>query len=100
MKLAKVIGSVWATKKQERFDGRRMLMVQPMTFSGIVTGTPIAALDTVDAGEGDMVMYATSAEAAVPFRPGLTPTDATVVGIVESIDHDKWSWTSNVPSQR
>ena len=43
---------------------------------------------------GDMVIYATASEAAIPFKPGLTPTDATIVGIVESIDHESWQWSS------
>lgn len=95
MKLGQVIGNIWATKKLPRLKGRRLLLVQPLRFVGTPDGTPMVALDTVDAGVGDVVMYATSAEAAVPFRPGLTPTDATIVGIVESIDNVAWTWTSN-----
>lgn len=95
MKLAKVVGNIWATRKYDTLQGRRLLMVQPLSFSGKPRGIPIVALDTVDAGHGDMVLYATSAEAAIPFRPNLTPTDATIVGIVESIDHEDWHWTSN-----
>ncbi len=98
MKLGKVVGNIWATQKNNRLDGKRLLMVQPMSFNGSTEGMPIVSLDTVDAGVGDMVMYATSAEAAVPFKPGLTPTDATIVGIVDTIDHDDWSWTSNQES--
>lgn len=99
MKLAKVVGNIWATRKYDSLDGRRMLMVQPLTFSGSPVGVPIVALDTVDAGHGDVVVYATSAEAAVPFRPNLTPTDATIVGIVESVDHVDWTWTSNAAGE-
>ena len=95
MKLAKVIGNVWATRKYASLDSHRLLMVQPLAFDGSITGTPIIALDTVDAGQGDMVVYATASEAAIPFKPELTPTDATIVGIVESIDHESWRWTSN-----
>lgn len=88
MNLARVIGSVWATCKDERLSGRRMLIIQPMTFAGKDRGAVTAALDTMDAGVGDVVMYTTASEAAIPFRPGLTPTDATIVGIVERIDLD------------
>ena len=69
-----------------------MLIVQPLTFTGAETGSPLIALDTVDAGEGDVVMYSTASEAAIPFRPGLTPTDATIVGIIERIDHQDRMW--------
>lgn len=92
MKLARVIGNIWATRKYASLQGRRMLIVQPLTFTGEELGSPLIALDTVDAGEGDIVMYATSSEAAVPFRPSLTPTDATIVGVVERVDHGDKSW--------
>jgi ethanolamine utilization protein EutN len=86
MNYARVMGSVWATRKYETLNGHRMLFIQPLTFGGEKTGGPIVALDTVDAGEGDLVIYATASEAAIPFRPALTPTDATIVGIVERVD--------------
>ena len=92
MRLARVIGSVWATKKDPRLTGRRMLLVQPLTFSGKKTGRPIVALDTQNAGVGDVVALATSSEAAIPYRPGLTPTDATAVAVVEQVTHDGRTW--------
>ncbi len=92
MNLGRVIGNIWATRKYPALEGRRMLIVQPLTFTGDEIGSPIIALDTVDAGEDDVVMYSTASEAAVPFRPGLTPTDATIVGIVERIDHQDRTW--------
>ncbi|NNE35762.1 MAG: EutN/CcmL family microcompartment protein [Rhodothermales bacterium] len=94
MKLGRVIGNIWATRKDERLVSRRMLLVQPMSFSGTDRGEPITALDTMDAGTQDVVIYATSAEAAIPFQPGLTPTDATIVGIVDRVDHDSWRFRS------
>jgi len=69
-----------------------MLFVQPMTFSGKDIGGKIIALDTVDAGSGDTVIYVTSTEATIPFKPALTPTDATIVGIVDRVDHQSGSW--------
>ena len=85
MRLGRVIGSVWATRKDASLSGRRMLLVQPLRADGSDAGTPEAALDTADAGVGDRVLYVTSAEAALPFRPGndLTATDATIVGVVD-----------------
>ena len=95
MRLAKVIGNIWATRKYGTLQGRRHLIIQPLTFSGKKSGRPVVALDTVDAGQGDVVIYATSAEAAIPFKPNLTPTDATVVGVVDEVSTDTWSWSSN-----
>ena len=67
--------------------GKRMLLVQPLLADGRSNGRPIVSLDTCDAGEGDHVMYVTSAEAALPFRPPqeLTAADATIVGVVDEV---------------
>ncbi len=94
MKLARVVGNVWATRKDERFASRRMLLVQPMNFRGEDRGAPIISLDTADAGTGDVVIYTTASEAAIPFQPGLTPTDATIVGVVDRVDHTEWSYVA------
>ena len=93
MNLGRVIGSIWATHKYPRLEGKRMLLMQPLTFAGENKGRPITSLDTVDAGPGDVVIYVTSSEAAIPFTPGLTPTDATIVGVVDRIDKDGKVWT-------
>ena len=92
MNLGRVIGKVWATQKNESLQGHRLLFVQPMTFSGKDVGGKIVMLDTVDAGEGDTVLYVSSTEATIPFKPVLTPTDATIVGIVDRVDHADGSW--------
>lgn len=94
MKLARVIGNIWATRKDDRLEGRRMLLVQPMNFAGADRGNAIIALDTADAGVGDVVIYATASEAAIPFQPGLTPTDATIVGVVDRVDHSNWKYVA------
>lgn len=86
MNLARVIGSMWATQKDPGLQGKRMMVLQPMRFDRKDRGRPIVALDTMDAGPGDTVIYATSSEAAIPFRPERVPTDATIVGIVERVD--------------
>ena len=85
MRVGRVIGSVWATRKDPSLEGRRMLVVQPTGPDGADRGRPTVALDAAGAGPGDAVLYVTSAEAAIPFQPGhaLTATDATVVGVVD-----------------
>lgn len=92
MNLGKVTGRVWATRKDDSLEGQRLLFVQPQSFSGKAVGGRIVALDTVDAGMGDTVMYVSSTEATVPFKPRLTPTDATIVGVVDRVDHASGSW--------
>ena len=68
--------------------GKRMLLVQPLRADGSERGRPTAALDTCDAGPGDRVLFVTSAEAALPFRPAnrLTAADATIVAVVDRLD--------------
>ena len=85
MRLGRVIGNVWATRKDPSLEGKRMLLVQPLRADGTDVGRPTAALDTADAGPGDRVLYVTSAEAALPFKPAqdLTASDATIVGVVD-----------------
>ena len=85
MNLGRVTGRVWATQKYAALHGRRLLIVQPLTFDEREIGGPCIALDTVDAGTGDLVMYVSSTEATIPFRPVLTPTDATITGIVDEV---------------
>jgi ethanolamine utilization protein EutN len=92
MNLGRVIGSLWATRKDTSLEGHRLLLVQPLSFVGEDSGAPFISLDTVDAGPGDVVLYVTSTEAALPFRPHLTATDATIVGIVDRIDHQARTW--------
>lgn len=87
MNLGHVIGSIWATRKDSSLVGKKMLLVQPLHFNGDPSGRPLAALDVVDAGVGDRVIYVTSSEAALPFRPeqDLVATDATIVGVVDNV---------------
>jgi len=95
--LGKVIGKVWATRKCESLERKRMLFVQPMNFVGSDAGDPIVALDTVDAGVGDTIIFVSSTEATVPFKPIPIPTDATIVGIIDRVDHEKGSWIPKKP---
>lgn len=92
MNLGRVIGNLWATRKDASLEGQRLLLVQPLTFAGEAHGTPLVSLDTADAGTGDVVLYVTSTEAAMPFLPHRTATDATIVGVVDRIDHQHRTW--------
>lgn len=89
MYLGKVIGTVWATQKHPALSGEKLHLVQPLDATGASVGKPIVAIDAIGAGAGETVMYVTSSEAAVPIKARkklkLVPTDATVVGIVDSI---------------
>lgn len=88
MHLARVIGSVWATKKVAELEGRKLLLIQPLDEKLEPVGRPIAAVDTRQAGPGDVVMYVSAREAVIAVTGDvnhLTPVDAAVTGIVDSV---------------
>ena len=87
MQIGRVIGDVVATRKDERFDGIPLLMVQPLAANGEAVGRPLIAVDSVGAGIGEHVFFVRGKEASFPFHPIEVPADAGIVGI---IDH----WTT------
>lgn len=86
MFLAKVIGTVWATRKDEHLQSFTMQFIQPIDAQKKSVGSPIVAVDTVGAGAGEIVFYITAAEAVIPLPVDMAPVDASIVGIVDRID--------------
>jgi ethanolamine utilization protein EutN len=84
--LGQVIGTIWATRKYEAITGYKMLLVQPINAGHQKLGEPIIALDTVGAGAGEIIFYVTASEAVIPLDVDLAPVDASIVGIVDSIN--------------
>ena len=87
MQLARVIGTVVATVKNESLAGRKLLVVQTLDRNLKESGKPLVAVDAVGAGVGELVFWCRGKEASFPFRREDTPTDCTIVGIVDSEDH-------------
>lgn len=87
MFLARVIGTIWATQKDESLAGTKMQIVQPLDRFAKAIGTPLIAIDTVGAGPGEIVYYVTAREAGIPLRHNLSPVDASIVGIVDKIEN-------------
>ncbi len=86
MHLAKVIGTIWATRKVETLEGAKMQIIQPLTPELQKLGDPIVAVDTIGAGQGEVVYYVTAREATIPYPKDLAPIDASIVGIVDRVD--------------
>ena len=86
MQLAKVIGDVIATRKDENLVGITLLVVQPLTPDHQPTGRPLVAVDAVGAGIGEEVFFVRGKEASFPFYPVEAPVDAGIVGIVDHWD--------------
>ena len=86
MNLARIIGTVWATKKHPSLEGFSLKIIQPLTSGREKIGSPIIATDSVGTGQPDeLVYYVTSGEAPIPLDRKM-PTDATIIGIAERID--------------
>ncbi|MFA4924060.1 MAG: EutN/CcmL family microcompartment protein [Ignavibacteriaceae bacterium] len=86
MYFGKVIGNVWATKKYEAMFSLKMMIVQPISAEQENLGEPIIAVDTVGAGPGEIVVYITASEAVIPLPVDFAPVDASIVGIVDTIN--------------
>ena len=86
MNLARIIGTVWATKKHPSLEGFSLKIIQPLTSGMEKIGSPIVATDSVGTGQPEeLVYYVTSGEAPIPLDKKM-PTDATIIGIAERID--------------
>jgi ethanolamine utilization protein EutN len=83
---AHVIGTLWATQKDESMKGFKLQIIQPLNAKREEAGMPIIAVDTVGAGQGETVFYITSREAVIPLPVEMAPVDASIVGIVDRID--------------
>jgi len=83
MNLARVIGDVVVTRKDENLHGLTLLIVQPLTPEREPYGKPLVAVDSVGAGVGDEVFFVRGKEASFPFHPVEAPVDAGIVGIVD-----------------
>ena len=83
MQLARVVGTVVVTRKDESLTGMKLLLVQPLTPERQPAGRPLVAVDAVGAGVGEDVFFVRGKEASFPFYPGEPPVDAGIVGIVD-----------------
>ena len=90
MQIARVIGTVVATQKHWKFEGAKLLLVQPVNVDDTPRGATLLAVDSVGAGVHERVLIVLEGRAAGEAlgRKG-TPVDAAIVGIVDTVDlHD------------
>lgn len=83
MQLAKVVGTVVATRKDEALTGIKLLVIQPLRPDRTPLGRPLVAVDSVGAGAEEEVFYVRGREASFPFLPAEVPADVAIVGIVD-----------------
>jgi len=84
MLLAKVIGTVVATRKEASLDGLKLLLVRPVDESGQDAGAPLVAADAVGAGPDELVLVASGSSARQTRTTDKRPVDAVVMAIVDS----------------
>ena len=85
MILAKVIGTVVATRKDDRLISSKLLVAQPIDPAGKAQGNHLVAVDTVDAGFGETVLIVSGSSARMAAGLKDAPVDAAIVGIVDSV---------------
>jgi ethanolamine utilization protein EutN/carbon dioxide concentrating mechanism protein CcmL len=86
MQLAKVVGSVVATRKEESLSGLKLLLVRPVDEEGREGASVLVAADAVGAGPGELVLVAAGSSARQTLATDKRPVDAVVMAIVDSWD--------------
>jgi ethanolamine utilization protein EutN/carbon dioxide concentrating mechanism protein CcmL len=87
MQLARVIGSVVSTRKSERLEGLKLLVAVPVDMDTFEEkGAPFVTVDTVGAGEGEIVMWAGGSSSRQTELTGSKPVDSSIIGIVDFVD--------------
>jgi microcompartment protein CcmK/EutM len=85
MVLAKVVGTVVATRKESSLDGLKLLLVRVIDEEGKETGASFVAADAVGAGPGEVVLIASGSSARQTAMTDKRPVDAVVMAIVDSV---------------
>ena len=86
MFLGKVIGTVWSTKKDEKLVGAKFLIVRKLDLDLIEKSDFIVAVDSVGAGEGEVVLVATGSSSRQTQFTQDKPIDAVIMAIVDKLD--------------
>jgi microcompartment protein CcmK/EutM len=88
MVLAKVVGTLVSTRKETSMDGLKFLVLQNVDIDGKVSGGFVIAADVVDAGVGEMVLYASGSSARQTEQTNKRPCDTVVMAIVDNWETD------------
>jgi microcompartment protein CcmK/EutM len=84
--LARIVGTVVATRKDEKLHSTKLLVARGVDPHGALEGSYLVAVDTVDAGVGETVLIVSGSSARMASGMKDCPVDAAVVGIIDSID--------------
>lgn len=86
MQIARVVGSTVATIKDAKLVGRKLLIVREADEHGTALGKPYVAVDSVDAGTGDLVLVAAGSSARQTEITKDTPVDAVIMAVIDSLE--------------
>ena len=87
MQIARVVGTVVATQKHRKFEGAKLLLVQPLNLDDTPRGSTLLAVDGVGAGVHEKVLIVLEGRAAgEALGRRAAPVDAAVIGIIDSVD--------------
>ena len=86
MLLARIVGTVVATRKDPRLVSNKLLLARPVDPRGKAEGSYLVAVDTVDAGVGETVLIVSGSSARMAAGMKDCPVDAAVIGIIDDID--------------
>ena len=86
MILAKIVGTVVATRKDDRLVSNKLMVARPVDPAGKAEGSYLVAVDTVDAGVGETVLIVSGSSARMASGMKDCPVDAAIVGIVDQIE--------------
>ena len=88
MLIARVVGTTVSTIKDPKLTGQKLLIVRQTDERGDAFGKPYVAIDTVDAGVGDLVLTAAGSSARQTTATKDTPVDAVIMSIIDSLEVD------------
>jgi microcompartment protein CcmK/EutM len=88
MLIAKVVGTTVSTIKDDKLVGRKLLVLRPADERGAPSGKPYVAVDTVDAGVGDLVLTCSGSSARQTTITKDTPVDAVIMSVIDSLEVD------------
>jgi microcompartment protein CcmK/EutM len=86
MLIAKVIGTTIATIKDEKLTGRKLLILRQTDETGAPSGKPYVAVDTVDAGIGDLVLTAHGSSGRQTTQTQNSPVDAVIMAVIDHLE--------------
>lgn len=88
MLFARVTGNVVCTRKDEKLVGTKLMLVQPVDLENKPKGNSLVAIDTVGAGEGELVLVVQGSSARQTSRTESSPVDCTIFAIVDTVEKD------------